>query len=183
VIGRVLVPLLIEAGHEVAGMTRSADRADAVAELGAQPVICDVYDAVRVNRTVQEFGPEMVMHQLTDLPDDIKRLPLYARRNNRIRTEGIRNLVAAAREAGATRFLAQSIAFSAPGAGKAVAEHERMVLEFGGVVLRYGLLYGPGTFGGDHRPPTGSRIHVAEAAQRTVELLQADSGVYEVVES
>ena len=65
---------------------------------------------------------------------------------------------------------------------KALAEHERMVLEFGGVVLRYGLFYGPDTFGGAMRPPVGPRIHVAEAARRTVELLEADSGVYEVVE-
>lgn len=181
-IGRQLVPLLCQAGHQVGGTTRSAERAEAVAELGAQPIVCDVYDAPGLSRAVQDFRPEMVMHQLTDLPDDIKRLPLYVRRNNRIRTEGTRNLVGAAREAGASRLLAQSIAFSAPGAGKAVAEHERMVLEFGGVVLRYGLLYGPGTFGGDRRPPIGPRIHVAEAARRTVELLDADSGVYDVVE-
>lgn len=182
VIGRDLVPLLRQGGHEVAGMTRSAERAGAVAELGAEPVVCDVYDAAGLSRAVRAFAPEMVMHQLTDLPDDLKRLPLHMRRNNRIRTEGTRNLVAAAREAGASRFLAQSIAFKAPGAMKALAEHERMVLEFGGVVLRYGLFYGPDTFGGAMRPPVGPRIHVAEAARRTVELLEADSGVYEVVE-
>ena len=110
VIGRDLVPLLRQGGHEVAGMTRSAERAGAVAELGAEPVVCDVYDAAGLSRAVRAFAPEMVMHQLTDLPDDLKRLPLHMRRNNRIRTEGTRNLVAAAREAGASRFLAQSIA-------------------------------------------------------------------------
>jgi nucleoside-diphosphate-sugar epimerase len=183
VIGRALVPLLGQAGHEVAGMSRSAQRADAVAELGAQPVVCDVYDPDGLSRAVRDFGPEMVMHQLTDLPDDLKRLPLYVRRNNRIRIEGTRNLVAAAREAGASRFLAQSIAFSAPGTARAVAEHERLVLGFGGVVLRYGFFYGPGTFSGERRPPMGPRIHVDEAAKRTMELLKAESGVYEVVES
>jgi NAD(P)-dependent dehydrogenase (short-subunit alcohol dehydrogenase family) len=120
--------------------------------------------------------------QLGAQPDDIKRLPLYIGRNNRIRTEGTRNLVAAAREAGALRFLAQSIEFSAPGVGKAVAEHERLVLEFGGVVLRYGLFYGAGTFGGTRKPPIGPRIHVEAAARRTVEFLEAASGVYRVVE-
>lgn len=181
-IGRVLVPLLSQAGHEVAGMTRSAERADAVAELGARPVVCDVYDAAGLSRAVQDFGPEMVMHQLTDLPDDIKRMPLYVRRNNRIRTEGTRNLVAAARQAGASRFLAQSIAFKAPGVARALAGHERMVLEFGGVVLRYGFFYGPGTYGGGRRPPMGPRIHVEAAARRTCELLEAAPGVYEVIE-
>jgi hypothetical protein len=63
-----------------------------------------------------------------------------------------------------------------------VAEHERVVLEFGGVVLRYGMFYGPGTFGGERRPPIGPRIRVEAAARRTVELLDAASGVYEVVE-
>ncbi|HWD85444.1 MAG TPA: NAD(P)-dependent oxidoreductase [Solirubrobacteraceae bacterium] len=182
VIGRALVPLLCRAGHEVAGMTRSPERTAAIAQLGAQPVLCDVYDAGGLSRAVQDFAPEMVMHQLTDLPDDIKRLPLYIGRNNRIRTEGTRNLVAAAREAGALRFLAQSIEFSAPGVGKAVAEHERLVLEFGGVVLRYGLFYGAGTFGGTRKPPIGPRIHVEAAARRTVEFLEAASGVYRVVE-
>jgi UDP-glucose 4-epimerase len=182
VIGRALVPLLRESGHEVAGLTRSAERAGSVRSLGAQAVVGDVYDLAGLIREVEAFGPEMVMHQLTDLPDDIKRLPLYVRRNNRIRTEGTRNLLAAAREAGATRFIAQSIAFKAPGASGAVAEHERMVLGFGGVILRYGVLYGPGTFGGERRPPVGPRIHVAEAARRTVELLEAEPGVHEIVE-
>lgn len=181
-IGRALVPLLVEDGHEVAGMTRSSERAGAVAALGAQPVVCDVYDAPALARSVREFRPDMVMHQLTDLPDDIKRMALYVRRNNRIRSEGTRNLLAAAREARAERFLAQSIAFRAPGAGRAVAQHEKMVLEAGGVVLRYGMLYGPETFGGDRRPPGRSRIHVDAAARRTMELLDAPSGVYEVVE-
>ena len=65
---------------------------------------------------------------------------------------------------------------------RAVAEHERLVLDFGGVVLRYGLLYGPGTFSGDKRIMPPPRIHVDEAARRTVELLDAPSGVVKIAE-
>jgi hypothetical protein len=124
-----------------------------------------------------------VLHQLTDLPDDMKRLALYVRRNNRIRTDGTRNLIAAARTAGAPRMLAQSIAFKAPGGGRAVKEHERMVLEVDGLVLRYGWFYGPGTYSAEGRLVPQPRIHVDEAARRTVELLDAPSGVVVVAES
>jgi uncharacterized protein YbjT (DUF2867 family) len=184
VIGTRLVPLLVEQGHSVAGMTRSPEKAETLRGLGAEPVVCDVYDAERLTEAVSGFGPDLVMHQLTDLPDDLKRLPLYMRRNNRIRNEGTRNLIEAARNAGATRFLAQSIAFSPPGVGRAVGRHERMVLDFGGVVLRYGWFYGPGTYsGGGGRLPPPPRIHVDEAARRTVELLEAPSGVVVIAES
>jgi nucleoside-diphosphate-sugar epimerase len=181
VIGARLVPLLVREGHEVAGMTRSPEKADRLRELGAEPVVCDVFDAAALDRAVAASRPELVIHQLTDLPDDLKRIPLYLRRNNRIRTDGTRNLVTAAQAAGATRLLAQSIAFKAPGAGRAVAAHERMVLDAGGVVLRYGMFYGPDTMTGDRRPPK-PRIHVDEAARRTVELLDAPSGVVVLAE-
>jgi nucleoside-diphosphate-sugar epimerase len=183
VIGLRLVPLLVERGHVVAGMTRTPEKADGLRELGAQPVVCDVYDAGRLNDEVAAFAPDLVMHQLTDLPDDMKRLALYMRRNNRIRTEGTRNLIAASRAAGAKRLLAQSLAFAPPGARRAVARHERMVLDAGGVVLRYGWLYGPGTYSAAGRRPPSPRIHVDEAARRTVELLEADSGVIVISDS
>jgi uncharacterized protein YbjT (DUF2867 family) len=181
VIGSALVPLLVAGGHHVAGMTRTPAKAQALGELGAEPVVCDVYDAVALSDAVRAFAPEMVMHQLTDLPDAIRRIPLYMRRNNRIRTEGTSNLIAAARAAGATRLLAQSIAFDVPGIRGVIARHEQMVLDFGGVVLRYGFFYGPGTHTGERRPP-GPRIAVEQAARRTVELLEAPSGVHELVD-
>jgi uncharacterized protein YbjT (DUF2867 family) len=181
VIGVRLVPLLREAGHEVTGMTRSPDKAEQLRELGAEAVVCDVYDRDLLTEVVAGARPELVIHQLTDLPDDLKRIPLFIRRNNRIRTEGTENLIAAGRAAGATRLVAQSIAFKAPGAGRAVARHEQMVVEAGGVVLRYGMFYGPGTMTGDRRPPK-PRIRVDEAARRTVELLDAPSGVIVVAE-
>jgi hypothetical protein len=80
-------------------------------------------------------------------------------------------------------MLAQSIAFKPPGVGRSVAEHERMVLDFGGVVVRYGWLYGPDTYSGSRRLVPQPRIHVDEAARRTVELLDAPAGVVVVAES
>lgn len=173
VIGTRLLPLLTQQGHAVAGMTRSPEKAESVRELGAEPVVCDVYDAARLTAAVAAFAPDLVMHQLTDLPDDVKRLALYMRRNNRIRTEGTGNLLSAAQAAGVERFIAQSIAFTPPGAGRAVKRHERMVLDAGGLVLRYGWLYGPGTYSATSRRVPSPRIHVDEAARRTVELLDA----------
>jgi hypothetical protein len=183
VIGVRLVPLLVADGHEVAGMTRSPDKADRVRSLGAEPVICDVYDAERLGAAVTEFAPELVMHQLTDLPDEVERIGEFSSRNDRIRTEGTRNLLAAARAAGASRFLAQSIAWRPPARGEIVDEHEGLVLDAGGVVIRYGQLYGPGTFYEDGRqPPPPPRVHVDVAARATVPLLEAEPGVVEVLD-
>ena len=182
VIGVRLVPLLAQQGHTVAGMTRSSEKTDMLRQLGAEPVVCDVFDAARLTESVRAFAPDLVMHQLTDLPDDVKRIALHIRRNNRIRTEGTQNLISAAQAAGVERFIAQSIAFSAPGAGRAVKRHERMVLDAGGVVLRYGWLYGPGAYSETGRGVPAPRIHLDAAAQRTVELLEAPSGVIVVSE-
>jgi nucleoside-diphosphate-sugar epimerase len=172
VIGLRLVPMLVGEGHEVVGMTRSPDKALRLRELGAEAVVCDVFDADRLSHAVDEAAPEVVMHQLTDLPDDEDEIPGFADRNNRIRTEGTRNLIAAAQVAGVERLIAQSIAWTPPTAGEAVEEHERAVLDAGGVVLRYGRFYGPGTYN-ESDTPEPPRIHVDQAAQRTVELLGA----------
>jgi len=182
VIGVRLVPLLVGAGHSVVGMTRTPEKADRLRELGAEPVVCDVFDAEALREAVVAAAPELVMHQLTDLPDEAGLIPEFVSRNNRIRTEGTRNLIAAAQAAGASRLLAQSIAWKPPSGGEAVEEHERLVLDAGGVVLRYGMFYGPGTYGGEERLPPPPRIHVDEAARRTVELLEAEKGVVVVTE-
>jgi nucleoside-diphosphate-sugar epimerase len=162
-------------------MARSPGKAAALRELGAAPVVCDVFDASALAQAVTAFGPELVMHQLTDLPDQVERIAEFAARNNRIRTEGTRNLLAAAEQAGATRFLAQSIAWTPPAGGEAVAEHERLVLAAGGVVIRYATFYGPGTYSGPGGIPA-PRIHVDEAARRTVALLNAPPGVVVIAE-
>jgi nucleoside-diphosphate-sugar epimerase len=180
VIGVRLVPLLVSGGHQVTGMTRSEAKADRLRALGAEPVVCDVFDVPALCEALVQAAPDLVMHQLTDLPDQADQIPAFAARNNRIRTEGTRNLLDAARAAGASRFLAQSIAWRPPAGGEAIEEHERMVLDAGGLVLRYGTFYGPGTYGGEH-PPQPPRIHVEDAARRTVELLDAPAPAVVVV--
>ena len=158
VLGIRLVPLLIADGHEVWGMTRSAPKADTLRALGAEPVVCDVYDADALRDSVAASGAEAIVHLLTDLPDDLSEIDDFTSANARIRREGTRNLLAAADAAGTSRFLAESVAWRLPGeAGAAVDELERSVLDAHGVVLRYGQFYGPGTYHPD-APPEPPRI-------------------------
>jgi nucleoside-diphosphate-sugar epimerase len=222
-----LVPQLLAAGHEVTGMTRREENAEAIRAAGARAVVCDVFDAPALESAVGEAAPEVVVHELTALPPRLdpkaKDDPLAP--TNRLRLEGTRNLIAAAKAAAARRLIAESVAFfyvpegdwvkgedapafaEAPGpfgtAGKALAELERQVtvtegLE--GVVLRYGWLYGPGTYydrdGSQtedfHRrrmPVVGkgtgtfSFIHVEDAASATVAAVErGEPGVYNVVD-
>jgi uncharacterized protein YbjT (DUF2867 family) len=181
VIGVRLVPLLVEAGHDVAAMTRSPGKVDALRRLGATPVLCDVYAADELRNAVLSFRPDAVMHQLTDLPDDEGELAERGSANARMRREGTANLLGAARAVGVSRFLAQSVAWSLhDDSGAAVQELERGTLGVGGVVLRYGRFYGPGTYHAD--PPPPPRIHIDEAARRTVEALDAPSGIVEILE-
>jgi hypothetical protein len=91
------------------------------------PVVSDVFDAAALVEAVVAFAPDLVMHQLTNLPDHLDQIPDYAPHNNRIRTEGTRNLLTGTAAAGARRFLAQSIAWTPPGSGTANADHERLV--------------------------------------------------------
>lgn len=180
VLGVRLVPLLVTSGHVVAGLTRSPAKRGVLRELGAQAVVCDVYDAAALCDAVVDFGPELILHELTDLPDDPAALGDGAA-NARIRREGTANLLAAAREAKASRFVAQSVAWELEGAGKAAKDElERAVVGVGGVVLRYGRLYGPGTY--HQTPPDPPRIQIDDAARQTVELLDAPRGIVEVVE-
>jgi nucleoside-diphosphate-sugar epimerase len=183
VIGLRLLPLLIAEGHQVAGMTRSPSKASQIRALGAEPVVCDVYDRARLETAIVSFRPKAVVHELTDLPDDEALVSDYRAANARIRRDGTRNLLGAAEAAGAERFLAQSTAWTLPGEGGAARQElERSVLLAGGVVLRYGRFYGPGTYYESETPPP-PRIHVDEAARRTVEALDAPSGVLEIVEA
>lgn len=176
VIGSRLLPLLVAAGHDVTGTTRSAERADMIEKAGGTPVVVDVYDVEALTAAVVKSRPELVIHQLTDLPDDAADIPARATANSRMRTEGTANLLGAALAAGGARMLAQSIAWTPPGRGDAVAWHEAAVLDAGGVVVRYGQLYGPGTYY-ETEPPAPPRIHVSDAGQRTVPLVEAASGV------
>lgn len=163
-IGRFLVPLLVKAGHRVVALTRAPDRCDQLARMGAQPVVGDVYDEAALARIVRDARPEVVMHQLTAFGEKDG----YAS-TIKVRIDGTRSLVAAARAAGARRVIAQSISFVCTPHGEgltdeetplyldapaemrplveAVASLERQTLESGmaGTVLRYGWFYGPGT--------------------------------------
>lgn len=178
VIGVRLVPLLVTGGHTVAGMTRSPGQAGLLRELGAEPVICDVFDLAALTRAVAAFGPEVVFHQLTDLPDAAADLGRFSDRNDRIRGEGTRNLLAAAATAKAQRVIVQSISWELPSENRRAitASHERAVLDAGGVVIRYGQLYGPGTFY-PGAPPQPPRIHVDDAARLTLPTLAVPPGV------
>lgn len=182
VIGSRLTPRLVAAGHEVAGMTRSEERAKDM-DGSVTPVVVDVFDRERLIQEVERFSPDLVMHHLTDLPDDPSRVAEFDGANARIRREGTDNLLAAARRAGSTRVLAQSVAWRLEGATATAVEHlESSVLEFGGTVLRYGRLYGPDTYHEDEPPPP-PRIHVDEAAEITSRLLEAKRGVVEILEA
>jgi nucleoside-diphosphate-sugar epimerase len=183
VIGVRLVPLLAGAGHTVAGMTRSPGKAGLLRDLGAEPVICDVFDADALTAALAGFRADTVFHQLTDLPDRAEDVAAFSGRNDRIRGEGTRNLLAAATAAGAQRVIAQSISWEQSGEARrrATAEHERAVLRAGGVVIRYGQLWGPGTFYED-APPEPPRVHVDDAARQTVAVLAAPAGLTVVVD-
>jgi len=177
------VPLLVGAGHVVAGMTRTASKAARLRDLGAEPVVCDVFDAEALRDALVRFGPDVVLHELTDLPDARDEVPGRVDANARIRREGTHNLLTAMAAAGPARMLAQSIAWQLPGDGGAtVHEMEAMVLGAGGVVLRYGQFYGPGTYH-QTEPPPPPRIHIDTAAQETVRALDARTGVLDLVEA
>jgi nucleoside-diphosphate-sugar epimerase len=225
-IGRPLVRQLVAAGHEVTGMTRREERAEEIRAAGASEVVCDVFDAPALEAALGEAAPEAVVHLLTSLPLrlDYRDKDALAP-TNRVRSEGTRNLVAAAKAAGARRLIAESVAFfyapkgswvkdeeaplflDAPPpfgtAAAALAELERQVLDaegLEGLVLRYGWLYGPGTYyaadgsltedAHKRKAPvvgkgtgTFSFVHVEDAAAATVAALEHGApGAYNVVD-
>ena len=112
VVGRRLVPLLVSAGHEVVGMSRSAERAAELDRAGARGVVGSVLDPRGLRELLAEVRPEIVVHQVTDIPralDPGKTEAQFAA-NVLVRSVGTRNLVQAARDAGARRVVAQSYA-------------------------------------------------------------------------
>lgn len=162
---------LVAVGHEVVGMTRREDRAGSIRQAGAEAVVCDVFDAEALREAVVAAEPEVVLHALTALPQRFKPRSDYLAATNRVRSEGTRNLVAAAKAAGARRIVAESVAFfyepegdrvkteeaplfrNPPGrfaaACDALVTLEREVLEAEepeGIVLRFGWFYGSGTY-------------------------------------
>jgi nucleoside-diphosphate-sugar epimerase len=183
VIGRRLVPLLVDAGYTVGAMTRSSENATWLSALGAEPIVCDVFDRAGLAAAVKSFSPDVVLHELTDLPDSFEDIPKAQLLNARIREEGTRNLIDAIDGLSQARIVAQSIAWATdPGPGaEAVAYLERAVLAASGVVLRYGAFYGPGTYYEGEIPPA-PRVDIDTAAARTVESLDAPSGIVTIVD-
>jgi nucleoside-diphosphate-sugar epimerase len=226
VIGRALVPQLIAAGHFVAATTRAKDKIEMVRSLGATPVLLDALDADAVMAAVVEYRPDVVMNQLTALPKHYnpRRLRPSYEATSRLRVDATRILLRAAANVGARRFIYQSIAFMYENAGPLVleegaplalnatepfgalvrttAEGERLAtsaIDVTGVVLRYGQIYGSGTYfgpGGDFQrqararmlPLVGSGaglfsfLHVTDAAAAAVAALDRGSGVYNIVD-
>jgi 2-alkyl-3-oxoalkanoate reductase len=219
-IGTRLVPQLVDRGHHVIGTSRSDDKAEQIRALGADPVSLDLLDARAVRKAVLAAAPDAIVHQATALAE------LNFSRNfdrtfadtNRLRTEGTDALLAAAREAGVDRFVAQSYASSraarqggpvkteddpldpAPPAKAqqsfaAMAYLERVVTEFGGIALRYGVFYGAANDGliepvrkrqypiiGDGGG-VASWIHLDDAAAATALALEHDApGIYNIVD-
>jgi nucleoside-diphosphate-sugar epimerase len=226
VIGRALVPRLIAAGHVVAATTRSQVKIELLESLGATPVLLDALDEEAVIGAVQSFRPDAMMNQMTSLPKHYnpRKLRPWYEATNRLRVDGTRILLAAAAKVGARRFIYQSIAFmyknvgpqvveegaplaiDAPdpfgGAVRATVEGERFATTTEGIIgvaLRYGQLYGPGTYfsaGGDFQrqakarmlPIVGSGagifsfLHVTDAATAAIAALERGHGVYNITD-
>jgi nucleoside-diphosphate-sugar epimerase len=200
-IGRRLTPLLLAAGYNVCGLTRDPAKARALEAHGVRAIVGNVYDAAGLARAVSSTRPEIVLHQLTDLPQsrDERTDPKALERNARVRVEGTRHLVDAALQCGAKRIIAQSIAFAYAAGPEPHVESdpldsqtrgsvitlERLVLEsppLVGTVLRFGSLYGPGTW---YDEPTGNAaLHVDAAAWATMLAIERSaSGIFNVTEN
>jgi nucleoside-diphosphate-sugar epimerase len=171
-IGRPLVDRLVAGGHEVIGTTRDEGRARALRERGAEAVVLDAFDAGAVHAAVRAAEPEVVVHQLTALPADADRRKVRAagEMTARLRRETVPTFAHAARDAGARRFVAQSISFVTRPDGRPVHDEDAPLMfdpawtrenveavaaleaattgtdGLEGVVLRYGFYYGPGTW-------------------------------------
>lgn len=214
-IGVPLVRALVEAGHHVTALTRSKDKEQMLRALGASPAIADALDATALENAVRAARPTHVIHQLTALPKEGVRRASDLAPTNRLRIDGTRNLLDAAIAAGATRFLGGSFAplhavgpDAPPGARQGVAAVESMesqILEASrsgrieGIVLRYGLFYGPGNPATEKMMALARRrmlpvvrgdrsllpcIHLADAVSATVAALDHGpaGGVYDIVD-
>lgn len=206
-IGKRMIPLLREAGHTVVGTTRSRAKAETLRSLGVEPVVVNVFDAKLLLRAIEAARPDVMIHQLTDLPKDLDPGLMKAAivRNARLRDEGTRNLVGAANATGVRRLVAQSIAWAyAPGPEPHAESHpldadaqgDRRITVRGvialedwtlkspplvGLVLRYGRLYGPGTQA--DKPSNVTPVHVDAAAYAAVLAIdRGESGLYNIAE-
>jgi nucleoside-diphosphate-sugar epimerase len=204
-LGKQLVPELVEQGHEVTGMTRTQAKQDLVREMGARPAVADGLDPEAVAQAVAEAEPDVVVHQLTAInPGKLGRsIDKLFTLTNRLRTEGTDHLLAAARAAGAKRFIAQSFAGwpferiggpvkteedplqSSPpktvsetlGAIKYLEETVTGADGIEGLALRYGGFYGPGTSLGIN--PDGEQIVMIR--KRRLPMIGDGGGIWSLV--
>ena len=221
-VGRPLVTMLRAAGHAVIGIARSAEKAGVLRSLGAEALQADPLDRSGLIAAVTQVKPDALIHQLTAIPAklDPRRMEEQFEMTNRLRTEGTDNLLEAARAAGVGRFIAQSFGgympASKPGPPVSEAEPreqvraspivaaveyvEKKVPEAGGIALRYGGFYGPGTGLGQggvtldqvrarQFPIVGkgsgvwSFVHIGDAASAAVAALERGApGVYNVAD-
>jgi nucleoside-diphosphate-sugar epimerase len=202
-----MLPLLREAGYEVTGTTRVASKTEELRAAGITPVVVDVYDRAALEAAMRAARPDVVVNQLTDLPHGLKAELMSdgLMRNARVRIEGARNLVDAALFAGTRRLVAQSIAFVyAPGREphdesdplnspaeepwqttmEGVVTLERLATTtsaLDGLVLRYGMFYGPDT--GFETAPGKPAVHVEAAAKAAVlAIMRGAPGIYNIAE-
>jgi len=205
-VGRRLVPLLLNTGHVVTGTTRSPTTAEALRQSGVNPVVLDIFDAAAVTAAMRAARPEIVIDQLTDFPKDFNAAAMQASfpRNVRLYREGTRNLIEGARAAGAQRLIAQSYAFAYSPGGEphleedalnladpirgpviaGVAEMERLLLaatDIGALILRYGLLYGSGTW--SDTAPDKPALHIDAAAHAALLATECGApGIYNIAD-
>jgi nucleoside-diphosphate-sugar epimerase len=171
-VGRRLVPLLVARGHQVTGTTTSARSIESLRAMGAAPVVVDGLDAAGIGEAVARAEPDAIIHEMTALSGapDFRHFDRWFALTNRLRTEGMEHLLAAARASGVKRYVAQSFTgWSNSREGSwikseddpldpnpvkdqtetlaAIKFLERAVLEapLEGIVVRYGGLYGPGS--------------------------------------
>lgn len=172
-IGKPLIPVLVKAGHQVIGMTRSPQKRELVESLGAKHVAADALDPQAVMREIQAAQPDVIIHEMTAIPQDLnlRRFDEQFALTNRLRSEGTDSLLAAGLAVGTRKFIAQSYAgwpYERVG-GPIKSEDDPLDTDppevfrrslaamrhletrvtgtpgVQGVVLRYGSLYGPGT--------------------------------------
>ncbi|MFF2910797.1 NAD-dependent epimerase/dehydratase family protein [Paenibacillus sp. NPDC057934] len=212
VIGRILLPKLVKAGHEVIGMTHNPEQQKTIEALGAKSIIADAFDPEGMIKVLRDIKPDVVIHQLTSLSNS------SSADNARIRIEGTRNLVDAAKQAGVKKIIAQSISWAyKPGDSPATEEVsldvqapsprkttidgiialEEAVAEIPNhVILRYGTLYGPGTWY-DRRDVMAEKalnselqatngvssfVHVEDAANAALLALDWSTGTLNIVD-
>jgi nucleoside-diphosphate-sugar epimerase len=172
VLGRATLPHLV--AHDVVGLTRSRDKVELVRDLGAEAIVCDVYDSGALVQLARRVRPQTVVNFVTALAE-----PSSAA-NDRVRREGGANLRRAAEAANASRLVVESVAFPLEGdAGRAVEALEETTRAFhgDGVTLRFGRLWGPGTAYAVQPEPPAISINQAGAEAARL-LMHAAPGTY-----